>query len=160
MPKKKGNDDMGDEMDLFGTFDDELAEMRERMDRILDAFMRNELGPERAPLVYGFSMRTGEDGEPVVQEFGNSPKPSRIGSGQPEEREPLIDVIESDELVRVIVELPGAKKDDIRIDANERSLEIDLDRSQDSSMSGSPSLATSSRKASRRATRTGCWRYR
>ena len=127
MPRKKGNDEREDEGDMFGTFDGELAEMRERMDRILDAIMRDELGPDRAPLVYGLSMRTGEDGVPVVQEFGNSPKPAKIGSGQLEEREPLIDIIESDEQVRVLVELPGAMKDDIRIDANERLLEIDLD---------------------------------
>ena len=101
--------------------------MRERMDRIFEAFMKNELGPDRAPMVYGFSLQTSSDGEPVMQEFGNSSTPARIGGGEPQEREPLIDVLESDALVRVIVELPGVQKDDIKIDAQARLLEVTVD---------------------------------
>jgi HSP20 family protein len=125
MPKRKAP--KGRDEDFFGSFDEELVEMRERMDRIFDDFMRNELGPDRAPLVYGFSMQTGEDGEPVMQELGSAPEQARIGGGESPEREPLIDVLESDALVRVIIELPGVKKDDLRIDAHERSLEVVVD---------------------------------
>ena len=127
MPKKRTIDGGKDEEDLFGSFDDELAEMRERMDRIFEAFMKNELGPDRTPLVYGFSLQADLDGEPVMQEFGNYRTTSRIGAREPEEREPLIDVIESNEQVRVIVELPGVRREDIMIDARERSLEIEVD---------------------------------
>lgn len=127
MSKKKANNEGSDEMDLFGSFDDELAGMRERMDRIFEAFMKNELGADRAPTVYGFSLQTSQEGEPVMQEFGNSAGPARIGNGEPQEREPLIDVLESDDLVRVIVELPGVQKEDIRLDAHARSLEIEVD---------------------------------
>jgi HSP20 family protein len=127
MPKKKASNESGDEDSIFSSFDDELNEMRERMDRIFDAFMRNELGPDRAPLVYGFSVQTGQDGEPVMQEFGNAPAPPKISDRQPVEREPLIDVIESGEIIKVIVELPGVRKDDIKIDAHERLLEIMVD---------------------------------
>jgi HSP20 family protein len=127
MPKKKSNNEGRDEGDLFGSFDDELAEMRERMDRIFDSFMRNELGPDRAPLVYGFSVQTGQDGEPVMQEFSNAPAPPKIRESEPEGREPLIDVIESGDMIKVIVELPGVRKEDIKIDAHERLLEIDVD---------------------------------
>ncbi len=127
MPNRKSDREGRDGMDIFGSFDDELAEMRERMDRIFEAFMRNELGTDQSPTVYGFSLQTSQDGEPVMQEFGNSPAPAMIGSGEPQEREPLIDVLESEALVRVIVELPGVQKDDIKIDAQALSLEVTVD---------------------------------
>jgi len=126
MPKKKAPSGKRDE-DFFGSFDEELVEMRERMDRIFDAFMKNELGPDRAPLLYGFSMQTGEDGEPVMQELGSAPERARIGGGESPEREPLIDVIESGEQVSVIIELPGVKKEHVKIEVLERSLQVDLD---------------------------------
>jgi HSP20 family protein len=127
MPKKKANNESGNEDDMFGSFDEELVEMRERMDRIFDAFMRNELGPERAPAVYGFAVQTSNDGEPVMREFSNAPKPARIAGGEQAEREPLIDVLESDTMVRVIVELPGVRKEDVKIDAHERLLDLEVD---------------------------------
>jgi HSP20 family protein len=127
VPKRRADNDARDEDDLFISFDEELAEMRERMDRIFDSFMRNELGPERAPLVYGFSVQTSSDGEPVVREVSNTPAPAQLTSGGPDDREPLIDVMESDDTVRVIVELPGVRKDDIKIDAHERLLDIEVD---------------------------------
>ena len=127
MPSRKPEREERDGVDLFGLFDDELAEMRERMDRIFDAFMRDELGTDRSPTVYGFSLQTSQDGEPVVQEFGSSPPPAMIGNGEPQEREPLVDVLESEAMVRVIVELPGVQKDDIKIDARARSLEVTVD---------------------------------
>ena len=127
MPKRKANDERNGEEDIFGSFDDELAEMRERMDRIFEAFMRNELGSDRAPLVYGFSVQTGQDGVPVKREFSNAPAPARLGDKEPEEHQPLIDVIESGETVRAIVELPGVKKEDIKIEVHERLLEIEVD---------------------------------
>jgi HSP20 family protein len=125
MPKKKASNDKNE--DFFGSFDEELVEMRERMDRIFEAFMKSELGPDRAPLVYGFSMQTGEDGESEVQEFGNAPRQTRIGDKEPQEREPLIDVIESGERVSVIVELPGVVREDIKIEVLERSLQVEVD---------------------------------
>jgi HSP20 family protein len=126
VPKKKASSGKREE-DFFGSFDEELVEMRERMDRIFETFMKGELGPDRAPLVYGFSMQTGEDGEPVVREFGNAPRQARIGDKEPREREPLIDVIESGERVSVIVELPGVKKEDIKVEAFGRSLQVEVD---------------------------------
>ena len=126
MPKKKAASGKKDE-DFFGSFDEELVEMRERMDRIFEAFMKDELRPDRAPLVYGFSMQTGEDGEPVVQEFGNAPGQAMTSGGKSPEREPLIDVNESGEQVSVIVELPGVEKEDIKIEVLERSLQVDVD---------------------------------
>ena len=85
---------------------------------------------EFGPFVYGYSMRIGPDGKPEVREFGNV-KPG-VRYGQPrvnisEEREPLVDVTETDSKVHVIAELPGVEKEDISINATERTLNISVD---------------------------------
>lgn len=107
--------------DLFHSFDD-LDVMRERMDRLMEAALH---GTGSDPLVYGFSMRTGTDGKPVVQEFGNLPR----GGAPPDAscREPLTDVMEEDDKVRVIVELPGVDKQDIDLRSQDRELTISVD---------------------------------
>ncbi|HOE52130.1 MAG TPA: Hsp20/alpha crystallin family protein [Methanomassiliicoccales archaeon] len=108
---------------LFRSFDEEFDAMRERMDRLMEAALR---GTGENPLVYGFSMRTGPDGRPMVQEFGNVPR----GGGLPPDtsyREPLTDVVEEEGRVKVIVELPGVEKKDIDLRAEDRQLTISVD---------------------------------
>ncbi len=110
--------------DIFGGFDDDFDEMRRRMDLIMDQFMRGQLSPWQEPMIYGFSMRVGPDGKPRIQEFGNaSPKVSNAEMA----REPLTDIIEEADKVRVIVELPGVEREDIRLNATENTLDIDVD---------------------------------
>jgi HSP20 family protein len=114
--------------DLFGGFDDEFRRVHERMDRMMrDAFKdvdNMDVAPGKS-YVYGFSMRTGPDGKPVIEEFGNVPR--RGGHELPGEREPLVDVIDGKEEVSVIAELPGVDKKDIDLKAGERSLSIIVD---------------------------------
>jgi HSP20 family protein len=77
------------------------------------------------PYVYGFTMRTGPDGKPIIEEFGNVRPPSReLPSG---EREPLVDVIEDEKQVTVIAELPGVEKEDIKVKASGKNLSIKVD---------------------------------
>jgi HSP20 family protein len=118
--RRKKRDDDWDEM---FPFDDEFEVMRERMDRLMEMALR---GTGADPLVYGFSMRTGADGRPVVQEFGNVP---RLGRAPPDLscREPLTDVVEEGDKVRVTVELPGVEKEDIDLRAEDRYLSISVD---------------------------------
>lgn len=108
--------------DLFRSFNDDFDVMRERMDRLFETALR---GTGEDPLVYGFSMRTGADGRPVVQEFGNIPR----GGAPPDPscREPLTDVTEEDDKVRVIVELPGVDRDDIDLRSEDSELTISVD---------------------------------
>jgi len=108
--------------DLFRSFDDDFDVMRERMDRLMEAAIH---GTGNDPLVYGFSMRTGADGRPVVQEFGNVPR----GGAPPDAscREPLTDVSEEGDRVKVIVELPGVDKQDIDLRSQDRELTISVD---------------------------------
>ncbi|TRM85636.1 heat-shock protein Hsp20, partial [Sulfolobus sp. E3] len=66
------------------------------------------------PYVYGFRVTVGPDGVPKVEEFGNV----RKIRGKPmisEEIEPLADVIERDKEIKVIAEVPGVNKDDIKV---------------------------------------------
>ena len=84
------------------------------------------------PFVYGYSMSMGPDGKPIVQEFGNvkpSKKPGAFGFEQPalepkDAREPLVDVINEAEQIRVLAELPGVEKSDIKTTIAEDSLTI------------------------------------
>jgi len=77
----------------------------------------------------------GPDGKPVVQEFGNvkqSKKPGAFGIDQPalepqEAREPLVDVINENEQVRVIAELPGVEKSNIKTTVADDTLTIRVD---------------------------------
>ncbi|HET8792261.1 MAG TPA: archaeal heat shock protein Hsp20 [Nitrososphaeraceae archaeon] len=99
---------------------------------------------EVGPIVYGYSMTIGPDGQPNIREFGNVKSPfignsnggSSSSSGsdrrrrllqQPSissEREPLVDISSTDKEVKVIVEMPGIKKENIKINAYETSVEI------------------------------------
>jgi len=88
---------------------------------------------EWGPFVYGYSVTISSDGKPQIREFGNI-KPGTM-PGRPrinirEEREPLIDVITTDGEVKVIAELPGVEKKDIRLHGTEDSLTISVDTPQ------------------------------
>ena len=75
------------------------------------------------PFVYGYSMSIGPDGKPNVQEFGNvkpSKRPGAFGIQQPalepkETRQnPPVHVINEQAQVRVVAELPGVEKSEIK----------------------------------------------
>jgi HSP20 family protein len=87
------------------------------------------------PFVYGYSMSIGPDGKPVVREFGNvrpSKRPGAFGLPAPkleptEAREPLVDVIDEKDTIKVVAELPGVNKPDIQIDSTGNSITINVD---------------------------------
>ena len=93
---------------------------------------------EVGPIVYGYSMTIGPDGKPHIREFGNVKSPfsssgGRGGKGFFEqsslsaEREPLIDVSSTDKEVKIVAEMPGINKQNIRIDAYNNYVEIKSD---------------------------------
>lgn len=84
---------------------------------------------EFGPFVYGYSMKIGPDGKPEIQEFGNLKK-SLTGPKVKEEREPLVDVVDTNGEIRVVAELPGVEKTDIKLHGTEDSLEISVDSPQ------------------------------
>ena len=84
---------------------------------------------EVGPLVYGYSMTIGPDGKPHVKEFGNikAGKDMYLGMSKPQitsEREPLSDITTTDKEVKVILEMPGIKKEDIKINTYDEKAEI------------------------------------
>lgn len=107
-------------------------------DRIPESLVRERKLPdgstfkEMGPFVWGWSMTMGPDRKPVIREFGNL-KPSTWARpwespfDLSEEREPLVDVLEGHEDIRVIAELPGVEKQDIRLYATGRTLTISVD---------------------------------
>ncbi|HDI85849.1 MAG TPA: Hsp20/alpha crystallin family protein [Candidatus Korarchaeota archaeon] len=106
---------------------EDLEREFERFEMELDR-MFSSVGSGRGeaigPYVYGFSVTIGPEGVPVVRTFGNVP---RAEEGY---RTPFVDVIldEKANQVRVIAELPGVSKEDIDINATERSVEIRAER--------------------------------
>jgi HSP20 family protein len=91
---------------------------------------------EVGPLVYGYSMTIGPDGRPRVKEFGNAKSlfgrrgisgPDATTIGKPlatGETEPLSDITTTDKEVKVVVEMPGIDKKDIKISAYDNSVKI------------------------------------
>ena len=82
------------------------------------------------PYIYGYSMTIGPDGKPRISKFGNLQPENLLEKPKPEakqEREPLTDIIETDEKIRVIVELPGVDKEQIKLSGTEDKLTISVD---------------------------------
>ncbi len=83
---------------------------------------------EMGPIVYGYSVKIGPDGKPEIRKFGNiDAMPHLLGGGLSvkEEREPLIDVIKSSDDIRVIAEVPGVNKEDLKVSASEDTVIIE-----------------------------------
>lgn len=90
--------------------------------KLPDGTTKREFGP----FVYGYSMKVGPDGKPEIREFGNV-KPSLEGPKVKEEREPLVDIIESNGEIHIVVELPGVDKEDVKLRGTETTLTILVD---------------------------------
>jgi HSP20 family protein len=65
--------------------------------------------------VFGFSVRTLAEGEPVVSTFGNIKKTPK-GPVVEEVREPLVDVFDEQGHIRLIAELPGVGEEDVQVE--------------------------------------------
>jgi HSP20 family protein len=74
-------------------------------------------------------MKIGPDGKPEIRQFGNIKK-SLKGPQVKDEREPLVDIIETDHEIRVVAELPGVEKTDIKLHGTEDSITIDVNTPQ------------------------------
>lgn len=73
--------------------------------------------------VYGFSVRLGLEGKPVIEQFGNI-RETETGPVVAETREPLADVLDEGTGVVVIVELPGVEEKDVHLQVNGDILEV------------------------------------
>ena len=131
MHRKRRNWPFDSPFDDF--FDMNIDEEFERMKRIMDMMMHRAMeGDMRIgePMVYGFSMRVGPDGKPVIQQFGNT-IPKKLGESKEMSegfaREPLTDIMESDDSITITAELPGVSKEDIDLTVTKDTLTIKVD---------------------------------
>jgi len=125
---------------LIGEFEEMRREMErmfeetiQNVDRVPKDLVREYQTPsggkvrQVGPLVYGYSVTVGPDGKPIVREFGNVKPMLGTAGGGPRltsEREPLADVVTTDKEVKVVVEMPGISKEDIKVNAFENKVEI------------------------------------
>jgi HSP20 family protein len=95
---------------------------------------------EIGPIVYGYSVTIGPDSKLKVRELGNIRHSRRAGmfgedsnnNNAPAaeelqitaEREPIVYVIPTDKEVKVVAEVPGISKEDIKVNAYNNSVEI------------------------------------
>lgn len=80
--------------------------------------------------IFGFSIKTAAGGEPVVEPFGNIRRTPK-GPTVEEEREPITDVFDEKEEIRIYVEMPGVNEEEIKLDLSDDILDIsagNLDR--------------------------------
>lgn len=140
--RRRGGTDMNYFGEMLRGFDDMKREMERQFEEsfkniemkapkdLIREYETPEGGKVRevGPIVYGYSMTVGPDGKPRVREFGNLKSPMRSGLlGVPmisSEREPMSDVTETDKEVKVVVELPGVSKENIKINAYENKVEV------------------------------------
>lgn len=96
----------------------------EMWDELKDSANAQTFGP-----YYGYSVTVGPDGKPVVKEYGNV-RPSLLPTA--ETREPLADVIVDDKekALKVVAEMPGVEKKDIKIEVVGRTILIDAEHEE------------------------------
>ena len=73
--------------------------------------------------VFGFSIKTAVGGKPIVEPFGNIKKTPK-GPTVEEEREPITDLFDEKEEIRVYAEMPGVNQEDVKLDLKGDILDI------------------------------------
>lgn len=115
-------------------FDDEFDRIFKKMsssffdiDDTFEEFKEN--GSNSGPFYYGYTMTIGPNGKPVVKEYGNV-KPGLLSSA--DTREPIVDAIvdEKEKLVKLVAEMPGVEKTDVKILVQDKSVDISAERGE------------------------------
>lgn len=101
---------------IFDIMDEIMAEMDEEFRRLEREFMRgiSRDSGENGPYIYGVKVTVGPDGTPKIEEFGNIKKME----GRPivsDQIEPLVDVLEKGDDLKVVAEVPGISKEDVKL---------------------------------------------
>ena len=116
-------------------FDDEYDSLFKQMSssfmNLDDVFeMLKNAGNMSGPIFYGYTMTTGPDGKPVVNEYGNV-KPNMLPTQ--EKREPLIDTLvdEKEKTLKVVAEMPGVEKSEVNVVVgDDKVIHIDAERGE------------------------------
>ena len=91
------------------------------IDDVFEEFKGND--SVSGPYFYGYTMTVGPDGKPVVKEYGNV-KPGLLPSS--DTREPVVDTIvdEKEKVVKLVAEMPGVEKTDVKIVVDNKTVDI------------------------------------
>ena len=115
-------------------FDEEFDRIFQRMSRSFgdfDSIFENvsKDGRSAGPFYYGYTMTVGPDGKPHIQEYGNA-KPGLLPTA--DGREPLIDTIvdEKENVLKVVAEMPGVEKSDIKVVVDGNVVNVDAERGE------------------------------
>jgi HSP20 family protein len=115
-------------------FDDEFNRIFKKMsntffniDDIFEEFKTK--GSSQGPYYYGYTMTVGPDGKPIVKEYGNA-KPGLVSASNT--REPIIDTIvdEKEKLVKLVAEMPGVEKSDVKILVQGKSVNVSAEHGE------------------------------
>ena len=81
------------------------------------------------PYCYGYTMTVGPDGKPVVKEYGNV-KPGLLPNS--DTREPVVDTIvdEKEKVVKLIAEMPGVEKTDVKIVVDNKVVDVSAEHGE------------------------------
>ena len=124
---------IGEILQMF--HDDEFNSLFKQMSNSFmnldDVFeMLKNAGNVSGPVFYGYTMTTGPDGKPVVNEYGNV-KPDMLPTE--EKREPLIDTLvdEKEKTLKIVAEMPGVEKSDVNVVVGaDKVIHIDAERGE------------------------------
>ena len=97
------------------------------IDDICEDFKGN--GSDSGSCCYGYTITVGPDGKPVVKEFGNV-KPDQLPIS--DTRKPLVDIIvnEKEKVVKLIAEMPGVEKTDIKVVVENKIVDLSAEHDE------------------------------
>jgi len=107
-------------------FDSEIDRIFRRMSNSffnIDDIFEESKGNGSGSCCYGYTMTVGPDGKPVVKEYGNV-QPSQLPTS--DTREPIVDTIvdEKEKVVKLVAEMPGVEKTDVKIVVENKIVDI------------------------------------
>ena len=116
-----------DDFPFGGDFNDFFKYIQKMLENFLDSDLSAEFdkmfrGEGTNPFVWGFSFKRDAEGRPKIERFGTF-SPEKIEPDmETGVREPLIDVLDEPDVIRVIAELPGVEKDQIDLRTTETKM--------------------------------------
>jgi HSP20 family protein len=138
---------LGDPSKIFGNFDpaklfktkefqkmfkEIFGRLRKNLPKELQGLSPEEITREfmkKGPIMYGFNIGFGPDGKPIMDSFGNLEKEPISGERKVRKtREPLVEVNEEQDQIIIIAEMPGVSKEDIELNATNRSITISTEK--------------------------------
>ncbi len=113
-------------------FDSEFDRFFRRMSNSffnIDEIFEESKGNGSSSCCYGYTITVGPDGKPIVKEYGNV-KPDQLPAS--DTREPIVDTIvdEKEKTVKLVDEMPGVEKTDVKIVVEDKIVDLSAERDE------------------------------